>query len=294
MALAAVDNGLADLQVFCTGSITLGNHEFHCWKKGGHGQVDLHKGIQQSCDVFFYEVAKRLGIDKMADAAHKLGFGELTGIEMPGERAGVMPTRAWKKATYGISWQQGETLVTGIGQGYVLATPIQLCTLAARIASGNKVYPRIAKVVGHQVQQHPQISALPFSVDAIQAVQSGMNAVTNDPQGTAYAWRIPNPGFEMAGKTGTAQVRVITRAEHEEGVKKDTQLPWNLRDHGLFIGFAPVAAPRYACACVVEHGALGHPQVQMARDILLYTQQRDPAKLPTAYPVNSASLQDKA
>ncbi len=294
MALAAYDNGLADLQVFCTGSITLGNHEFHCWKKGGHGQVDLHKGIQQSCDVFFYEVAKRLGIDKMADAAGKLGLGELTGIEMPGERAGVMPTRAWKKATYGIPWQQGETLVTGIGQGYVLTTPIQLCTLAARIASGNKVFPRITKFVGHQAQPHPQISALPFSIAAIQAVQSGMNAVTNDPGGTAYAWRIPNPGFEMAGKTGTAQVRVITRAEHESGVKKDSELPWNLRDHGLFIAFAPVASPRYACACVVEHGALGHPQVQMARDILLYTQQRDPAKLPTAYPVSSASLQNKA
>jgi penicillin-binding protein 2 len=294
MALAAYDNGLKDIQVVCTGSITLGNHEFHCWKKGGHGLVDLHKGIQQSCDVFFYEVSKRLGIDKMADAANKLGIGELTGIEMPGERAGVMPTRAWKKATYGIPWQQGETLVTGIGQGYVLTTPIQLCTLAARIASGNKVYPRITKVIGHQVERHPQIDALPFSVEAIETVQSGMNAVTNDPGGTAYAWRIPNPGFEMAGKTGTAQVRVITRAERETGVKKDTQLPWNLRDHGLFIAFAPVSAPRYACACVVEHGALGHPQVQMARDILLYIQQRNTAKLPTAYPVNSASLQNKA
>ena len=294
MALAAYDNGLKDLQVVCTGSMTLGNHEFHCWKHGGHGLVDLHKGIQQSCDVFFYEVAKRLGIDKMADAANKLGIGEITGIEMPGERAGVMPTRAWKKSTYGIAWQQGETLVTGIGQGYVLATPIQLCTLAARIASGNKVYPRITRVVGTRVEPRPQIKALPFSVAAIEAVQSGMNAVTNDPGGTAYAWRIPNPGFEMAGKTGTAQVRVISRAERESGVKKDTQLPWNLRDHGLFIAFAPVSSPRYACACVVEHGALGHPQVQMARDILLYTQQRDPAKLPTAYPVNAASLQNKA
>ena len=294
MALAAYDNGLKDLKVVCTGSMTLGNHQFHCWKKGGHGLVDLHKGIQQSCDVFFYEVSKQLGIDKMADAAKKLGIGEVTGIEMPGERAGVMPSRGWKKATYGVPWQLGETLVTGIGQGYVLTTPIQLATLAARIASGNKVYPRITRVVGTNVQQRPQINSLPFSVEAIEAVQSGMSAVTNDPGGTAYAWRIPDPGFEMAGKTGTAQVRVITRAERESGVKKDTQLPWNLRDHGLFISFAPVQAPRYACACIVEHGALGHPQVQMARDILLYTQKRDTAKLPTAYPVNAASLQNKA
>lgn len=291
MALAAYDNGLKDFQTFCSGSITLGNHQFHCWKKGGHGLVDLHKGIQHSCDVYFYEVAKQLGIDKMADAAKKLGIGELTGIEMPGERAGVMPTREWKKATYGVPWQLGETLVTGIGQGYVLATPIQLATLAARIASGNKVVPRITRVVGNRAAPRPQINALPFSVEAIEAVQSGMNAVTNDPGGTAYAYRIPDPGFEMAGKTGTAQVRVITRAERESGVKKDTQLPWNLRDHGLFIAFAPVSSPRYACACIVEHGALGHPQVQMARDVLLFTQKRDPARMPTAYPVNSASLQ---
>lgn len=294
MALAAYDNGLKDLRVVCHGSITLGNHEFHCWKKTGHGAVDLHRGIQVSCDVFFYEVARRLGIDKMEEAAHNLGFGHATGIEIPGERAGIMPGRAWKMANYGVPWQQGETLVTGIGQGYVLVTPIQLATLAARIASGNQVLPRITKVVGHQVQPRPVLKRLPFSDDAIAAVQSGMNAVTNVPGGTAYAWRIPNPGYEMAGKTGTAQVRVITRAEREAGVKKDTQLPWNLRDHGLFISFAPVSAPRYACACIVEHGALGHPQVQMARDILLYTQQRDLAHLPTAYPVNSASLQNKA
>jgi penicillin-binding protein 2 len=294
MALAAYDNGLKDFKTVCTGQITLGNHVFHCWKKGGHGLMDLHSGIQHSCDVFFYEIAKQLGIDKMADAAKKLGIGELTGIEMPGERAGVMPTREWKKATYGVPWQLGETLVTGIGQGYVLATPIQLATLAARIASGNKIVPRITRVVGNRALPRQQIDALPFSVEAIEAVQSGMSAVTNDPGGTAYAYRITQPGFEMAGKTGTAQVRVITRAERESGVKKDTQLPWNLRDHGLFIAFAPVQAPRYACACIVEHGALGHPQVQMARDVLLYTQQRDPARLPTAYPITSASVQNKA
>lgn len=290
MAMAAVDAGLSDLQVDCTGSITLGNHEFHCWKKGGHGHVDLHRGIQQSCDVFFYEVAKRLGIDRMHAAAVKLGLGQPTGIEIPGERGGCMPSAAWKEKTYGVPWQQGETLNTGIGQGYVLVTPIQLCTLAARIASGNQVSPRITRVVGRNAQPRPQLKRLDFSDLALATVQSGMNAVTNDPGGTAYAYRIPNPGFEMAGKTGTAQVRVITRAERETSVKKDASLPWNLRDHGLFIAFAPVAQPRYACAVIVEHGAVGHPQVQMARDILLFTQQRDPVKLPTAYPVNAAML----
>ena len=288
MALAAMDNGLADLQVTCTGSITLGNRDFHCWKKGGHGHVDLHRGIQVSCDVFFYEVARRLGIDKMEEAARAMGLGAPTGIELPGELAGFIPSRAWKLARFGVPWQQGETLVNGIGQGYVLTTPIQLCTMAARIAGGMAVSPRIARVVGETLQPRAVPNRLPFSPAALAAVQSGMNAVTNDPGGTAYAYRIAQSGFEMAGKTGTAQVRRISKEERLAGVKKDTELPWNMRDHGLFIAFAPVLQPRYACATVVEHGALGHPQVQMARDILLFAQQRDPLKLPTAYPVHAA------
>jgi penicillin-binding protein 2 len=290
MAMAAMDAGLEDLEVTCTGSLTLGNHEFHCWKKGGHGRLGLKQGIQHSCDVFFYTVAMHLGIDRMHDAALKLGLGKQTGIELPHENGGVIPSAEWKLRRYHIPWQQGETLNTGIGQGYVLATPLQLCTLAARIASGNAVTPRITRVVGRDVQERPELKRLDFSDKAFQAVQEGMNLVCNDPSGTAYAYRITDPGYEMAGKTGTAQVRVITSAERETGVKKDTALPWKLRDHGLFIAFAPVAAPRYACAVVVEHGALGHPQVQMARDILLFTQKRDTVKLPTAYPVKAAAL----
>jgi penicillin-binding protein 2 len=295
MAMAAVDAGLSDLQVVCTGSIMLGNNEFHCWKKGGHGHVDLQRGIAVSCDVFFYEVARRLGIDRMHDAALKLGLGAPTGIEIPGEHGGFMPSAEWKERTYHVPWQQGETLNTGIGQGYVLVTPLQLCTLAARIASGNQVSPRITRVIGRNAQARPQLKRLDFSDKALAAVQAGMNAVANEPGGTAYAWRITEPGFEMAGKTGTAQVRHISREEHETGVKKNDTLPWKLRDHALYIAFAPVAAPRYACAVVIEHGAVAaHPQVQMARDILLFTQQRDPAKLPAAYPVNAASLPDAA
>ncbi|HEY2070397.1 MAG TPA: penicillin-binding protein 2 [Rhizomicrobium sp.] len=288
MAVAAMDNGLEDMTVNCTGAITLGNREFHCWKKGGHGHVGLKQGIQHSCDVFFYEVARRLGIDRMHDAAVKLGFGKATGIELPQEHAGVMPSSAWKLEHYKSPWQQGDSLSAGIGQGYVLATPLQLCTLAARIASGNEVSPRITKFVGHEKSDRPTLNRLSFSDKALETVQEGMNLVTNDPAGTAYKFRIPDPGYEMAGKTGTAQVRVISKAERESGVKKDTELPWKLRDHGLFIAFAPVAAPRYACSVVVEHGALGHPQVLMARDILLFAQKRDIVKLPTAYPSNTA------
>ncbi len=290
VAMGAVDAGLKDLEVVCTGSLSLGNHVFHCWKKGGHGRMDLHSAIAQSCDVFFYECARRMGIDKIEETAHKLGLGRRTGIELPGELSGVIPGRAWKLAKYGVPWQQGETLNTGIGQGYVLVTPLQLCTLAARIASGRAVSPRLVHTVGATPQPRLLPEPLVFADGAFDIVRGGMNAVVNE-GGTASRWRIEQPGFEMAGKTGTAQVRVISEAEHEHGVKKDTELPWNLRDHGLFIAFAPVQAPRYACACIVEHGALGHPQVQIARDALLYAQQRGVLNLPTAYPVQAAALQ---
>ena len=290
VALAAVDAGIATPQytVFCSGALTLGSHSFHCWKKGGHGTVDLHRGIQQSCDVFFYETARRLGIDAIEQAARKLGLGAVTGIEIPGERAGFIPSAAWKLARYGIPWQLGETLNTGIGQGYVLVTPIQLCTMVARIASGRAVEPRIAHTVGNTSLPRPLPDPLPFSDKAFAAVRAGMNAVANEAGGTAYQWRIQQAGFEMAGKTGTAQVRVITKEERLSGVKKDTQLPWKLRDNGLFIAYAPVDNPRYAISVIFEHHALGHPHVQAAHDILLFAQSRDPLKLQTAYPVNAA------
>jgi penicillin-binding protein 2 len=289
MALAAVQNGLQDLHVVCTGALTLGNHQFHCWKKGGHGGVDLQRGIAQSCDVFFYEVARRLGIDKMEAAARALGLGATTGIEIPGENAGFIPGAAWKEARFGIPWQMGETLVTGIGQGYVLVTPLQLATLAARIASGRAVTPRITHTVGNTSQPRPLPDPLPFSDDAFAAVRAGMNAVVNG-GGTASRWRITEVGMEMAGKTGTAQVRRITKEERASGVLKDTALPWNLRDHGLFIAFAPVEAPRYALACIVEHGALGHPQVQIAHDVLKFAQTRNPLGMRTNYPTNAAMV----
>jgi penicillin-binding protein 2 len=291
VAMAAMDNGLADLTVNCTGSITLGNNVFHCWawKKGGHGHVDLKRGIAVSCDIFFYEAAKRLGIDAMHDSAVALGLGSKTGIELPGERPGLIPSREWKLKRFGVPWQQGETLNTGIGQGYVTATPLQLATLAARIASGNAVSPRIARVVGRAAQPRPVLKRLPFSDAALQAVQAGMAEVMQ-PGGTGYPYGFINqPGFEMAGKTGTAQVRRITREDRATGRVGNANLPWNLREHALFIGYAPVQLPRYAISIILEHGAVvAHPHVQMARDIMLFTQQRDPVKLPNAYPINAA------
>jgi penicillin-binding protein 2 len=294
MAVAAVDNDMADFAVNCSGSIRLGNHVFYCdaWRIGGHGHVNLTRGIQVSCDIFFYEVARRLGIDKMGAAARALGLGAPTGIELPGERSGLIPTRAWKLARFGVPWQQGETLVNGIGQGYVLATPIQLCMLAARIATGKAVVPRITHDIGVRRSPHPAHAPLPFSDKAFTMVREGMRLAVNQPGGTAFGSRITQPGMEMAGKTGTAQVRRITKEERATGIKSNASLPWNLREHALFIAFAPVEAPRYAASIVLEHGGNAHtePQVQLARDILLYAQTRDPLKLQTAYPVDAASL----
>jgi len=294
MALAAVDDGMDDFAVNCTGSMRLGDHTFYCdaWRIGGHGHVNLTRGIQVSCDIFFYEVARRLGIDKMADAAHALGLGSPTGIGLPGEQGGLIPTRDWKMKRFGVSWQQGDTLSAGIGQGYVNATPIQLCTQAARIATGKAVSPRLTHQVGGSLQPHPEPAPLAFSDKAFAMVRQGMGMAVNVPGGTAYGARILQPGFEMAGKTGTAQVRRITKEERASGLKPQSQLPWNQREHALFIAFAPLDNPRYAAAIVLEHGGNAHtePQVKFARDILTFAQQRDTLGKPTAYPVASAAL----
>ena len=292
VALAAVEAGLAtpDYRVLCNGSLTLGNHTFHCWKKGGHGFLDMEGGLKNSCDVFFYETARRLGIDKIQEVALKLGLGAPTGIELPGERSGFIPTRAWKQKRYGVAWQQGDTLSCGIGQGYVTATPLQLALETTRIASGLNVSPRLVHMIGSELTRRQSPAPLDLSEEGLARVREGMNQVTNVPGGTAYAFRIAEPGFEMAGKTGTAQVRAYSREEHLRGVTKNSALDWKLRDHGLFVAFAPVAQPKYACACLVEHGSDGHPQVLIARDVLLFTQKRDPLSRPTAYPIKAASL----
>lgn len=289
MALAAVQEGFPeDFSVVCTGATRIGNHDFHCWRRGGHGRVDLKRGIAQSCDVFFYEVARRLGIDKMEAAARALGLGGETGVELPGENSGFIPSQGWKLARFGIPWQPGETLVTGIGQGYVLTTPIQLATMTARIASGRAVTPRIAHTIGSTTLPRPLPDPLPFSEEAFARVRAGMNAVTNE-GGTASRWRIAEPGMEMAGKTGTAQVRRITKEERAGGVRSNQSLPWHLRDHALFVAFAPVHAPKYALACIVEHGAIGHPQCEIARDVLKFAQLRDPLAMRPNYPASAAS-----
>jgi penicillin-binding protein 2 len=247
--------------------------------------MDMHRGIKHSCDVYFYELAKKVGIDAISDMAFRFGLGNLAGLDLPGERPGVVPTRDWKLANIGEVWQGGETLVTAIGQGFVLATPLQLAVMAGRIASGKAITPRVTRgyrevegegpVVGGDA---PGFAPLQVSKAHLKIVRDGMDAVVNEQRGTAYWRRITQEGWEMAGKTGTSQVRRITKAEREEGVKKNDELPWRFRDHALFVAYAPVHKPRYCCAVVVEHGGGGSKvAAPIARDILIETQRRDPS-----------------
>jgi penicillin-binding protein 2 len=275
VALAALAGGLdPSHRVFCTGQTSLGTAKFHCWKKGGHGSLDMIGGLKHSCDLYFYDVARRAGIDKIAEVARLFGFGKPVGIDLPRERSGLMPDRNWKLANFGEPWQPGETLVAGIGQGFTLSTPLQLAVMTARIANGRyAVKPRLVRT--EEAESPPELGILD---EHMRIVQEGMSRVTNEVGGTAYGARIQEPGMAMAGKTGTAQVRRITLAERLKGVKKNEDLPWEQRDHALFVGFAPVGAPRYACAVVVEHGGGGSKvAAPIARDVLTEAQRRNSA-----------------
>lgn len=274
VALAALDGGVLTPghTVFCPGQMHLGNATFRCWKKGGHGTLAMVDAIQQSCDVYFYDVARRTGIDRIAAMSRRFGLGGETGLDLPGEKPGLVPTTAWKEAVHGDVWHPGDTVVAGIGQGYMLTTPLQLALMAARLASGRAIVPRMV-AAGPVDAPELGIAAEHFAV-----VRSGMDKVTNSQRGTAYRARIAEPGLEMAGKTGTAQVRRVSQAERDKKLKLE-DIPWEQRDHGLFVAFAPVHRPRYACAVVVEHGGSGSKAAApVVRDILYEAQRRDSAR----------------
>ena len=286
VALAALEAGVIGPHhtVFCPGYLDLGDHRFHCWKKGGHGSVDMSDALRQSCDTYFYDVGRRLGIDRIAEMCYRLGLGETLGLDLSGERSGLVPSRQWKQATLGVPWQQGETLVAAIGQGYVLATPLQLAVMCSRLVNGGfAVKPHLVRQIRQGVSEQTVWPEIGVSKASLDVVVQGMNLVVNSPRGSGYKARITEAGFEMGGKTGTAQVRRITMAERSTGVIKNEDLPWRERDHALFIGFAPVDAPRYALAVVVEHGGGGSVVAgPIVRDILLECQRRDPARSPAS------------
>ena len=282
VALAALEKGVisSESELFCSGDIKLGNATFHCWKKGGHGVTDLKKGIAQSCDVYFYEIAKRTGIERIAEMAKRLGFGSSLGLDLPGEKPGLIPSSEWKKLVIGVPWQQGETLLAGIGQGYVLTTPLQLVVMVARLVNGGvSVTPHLTRdivsedgIVRRMKKENKDLGLTPAHLSLI---RDAMNSVVNMPGGTAFNSRIQKPEFRMGGKTGTAQVRRISMQERETRVLKNNELPWKERDHALFVGYAPVDTPRYAISVVVEHGGGGSKvAAPIARDVLEMVQRR--------------------
>lgn len=274
VALAALEDGLvsADEKIHCGGSLDISNRKFHCWKEGGHGAVNLRRALRESCDVFFYTMATRLGIEKITAMANRLGLGITPDIALSSAKAGLTPTKAWKQRVKGEGWYLGDTANSSIGQGFVLASPLQLAIMTARIASGRAVNTRLINSAGGQIIAAPNPAPLAINPQHLALIREGMFDVTNHKRGTAYKSRIAQTGSEMAGKTGTSQVRRIRAAERESGVIKNKDLEWNQRDHALFVGFAPYDAPRFALSVVIEHGGSGSAiAAPIARDIMLRT-----------------------
>jgi len=271
--LAALEAGVIapDETVYCPGHMELGDRRFHCWKRSGHGSVGFVESLEQSCDVFYYEVAQRTGIDRVAAMARRLGIGVRHELPMSAVSEGLAPDRAWKMAKHGSEWRIGDTLNAAIGQGFVLASPLQIAVMTARVATGLAVRPRLIRSIGGREVPLAPPEPLGVNENSLRLIRKGLFAVTNGAHGTARASRIDDDAMLMAGKTGTSQVRNITAAERASGVVSNDDLPWERRDHALFVCYAPFDNPRYAVAVVVEHGGGGSlAAAPIARDILLF------------------------
>lgn len=271
-ALAALEAGVISSEetVWCPGYLEVANRRFHCWKRAGHGHVDLKASLRESCDVYFYDVALKVGIEKISEMAHRLGLGQRYDIPMSAVARGRAPTKDWKRANHGQDWVIGDTVNASIGQGYVLASPLQLAVMSARIATGRAITPRLLKSVDGVEQPSGASETLGLNENHLRQIRRAMFEVSNIRRGTAYSSRILPEDMRMAGKTGTSQVRNITAAERARGVTRNEDLPWERRDHALFVSFAPVDNPRYAVAVVVEHGGGGSSAAApIARDINL-------------------------
>ncbi len=258
-------------RVHCPGHMDLGDTRFHCWKKHGHGSVDLRTALKVSCDVYFYEMAKRTGIDRIAAMSNRFGLGVNLDIELPGARKGLVPTRAWRQAQ-GKPWNLGDTLVHGIGQGFYQLTPLQLATMTARLATGRAVQPHLTRAIGGRPVKGARPEDWPslgIPERDLRLVREAMWAVVNEEGGTARSSRLPGQFGAMAGKTGTTQVRRVSREQRERGFKVEN-LPREWRPHALFVAYAPHDNPLLACAVVVEHGTSGSgTAAPLAREVLV-------------------------
>ena len=273
VALAALKFGVIskDERIFCNGTYALGNRNFHCWKEGGHGNLNLEDAIAQSCDVYFYELALRLGIDRIAETARLLGFGEFYN-DYYGIPKSVIPDKQWKRENFNEKWQKGETLNVGIGQGFLLSTPLELAIMTANIINkGNIIKPNIVKSIsGEEIKKDKIINRSNFKQEHLNIVKKAMYKVINNPKGTAWKSRVNDESFAISGKTGTSQVRIISQKERESGIIKNKDLPFEKRDHALFIGFAPFNDPKYITTVILEHAGGGASKAApLARDLLL-------------------------
>ena len=287
-ALAALEEGLITPETthYCPGYIEFGDRRFHCWKRGGHGTVDLARSLAESCDVFYYEIAQKVGIDKIAEMGKRFGMGVRHDLPMSAITEGIMPNKAWKQERWGQEWRIGDTINASIGQGYVLASPLQLTVMTARIASGRAVEPRILRAIGGKPVDMPPAEPLGIDATSLRSIRDGMHEVMNSQRGTAFSSRIADETMVLAGKTGTSQVRNITAAERARGVVSNDDLPWDRRDHALYVGYAPFDKPRYAVTVVVEHGGGGSAAAApIARDAILRALYGDIPPL-AAYPQN--------
>jgi penicillin-binding protein 2 len=268
VALAALEEKIIDKNttVHCPGHYDFQNHRFYCWnwKKGGHGHVHVQSALAQSCDTFFYHVATKLGIDAIAGTARAFGFGQTTGIELPGEKIGLVPTREWKRMAKKQAWTGGDTINVSIGQGYLLSTPLQQARMVAAFVNG------LYLVTPHLILKNIQSTGTPlaFNHDHIDLICKGTCDVVNQPWGTAYRSRIENAAFRMGGKTASTQVSRITEQQRIDGTHNER--PYHLREHAMFTGYAPVDNPRYVVAVLVEHGgSAARVAAPLGRDILL-------------------------
>jgi penicillin-binding protein 2 len=263
-AMAAIEAGIIgpDETVNCPGHLEIGGRRFHCWKRSGHGWVDLETSLKHSCDVYYYDLALKVGIEEISAMANRFGLGMRHDLALSSVNSGLTPTKDWKRNNRGEDWVIGDTVNASIGQGFMLATPMQLAVMTARLATGREVTPRLIKTVNGVEQPVKGNGPLGMNENNLRKMRRSMYSVVNDRRGTAYRSRIIADGMRMAGKTGTSQVRSV--------VVNNSEVPWEQRDHALFVGYAPYDNPRYACAVLVEHGGGGSSAAApIARDALL-------------------------
>ena len=267
VAIAALKDGLIDKndKVFCEGKIEFGDRFFHCWKTKGHGNMDIVSAIQESCDVFFYNLSIKVGIDRIAEVAKDFGLGQTYNVKLLNQKEGIIPNKKWKKNTYKESWYGGETLNAAIGQGYVLASPLQLAIMTARIASGGKkIDPSILKI-----SKKTSFNNMNKYAESLKVIKEAMFKVVNESKGTAINSKASN--FNFSGKTGTSQVKKITMAERESDNFRKKEIEWKNRDHALFVGYMPSEKPRYSLSVVIEHGGSGaSTAAPIARDVFKF------------------------